>query len=304
MANLNLDQGWFHGHAAPKLAVSSWCWHAAYYAGAWSLLDLPPAAAATGITVIECNDFMLPPPRFSRIRRPLLSLLPGAPPELWRYSRATLRQLSAKAAASQVSILAWTLNSDFSVAAGYWPAQRFYLSRGLAAARQLGAPLLRINLGGSPQTPGGRDQEIVRRLVDFVGYSQRRYPGVTITVENHWGISTDIDRHLQIIDAIVAQLGPSLRARFGCCFDPANMPENASRERWWRELAMRANHFHLKTTTFIPGGTAQSLPHASLFALLKESGFQGWVTIEFAGEGTAAEGVKQSAQLFFERGIG
>lgn len=111
------DAAQFKKAVSNILAVSSWCWHAEYYAGSWSLLDLPKAAASAGVSAIECNDFMLPPPRLSRLRRPLLSLLPGAPPELWRYSRETLRQLSARAQANRTKILAWTINSDFTVPA-------------------------------------------------------------------------------------------------------------------------------------------------------------------------------------------
>jgi sugar phosphate isomerase/epimerase len=288
--------------AEDLLAVSSWSWHAAYYEGAWSLLDLPAAAAALGITNIECNDFMLPPPRLSRIRRPLLSLLPGAPPELWRYSRAGLRRLAADTFAHRVSILAWTVNSDFAAPAHRWPAQRRYLRRGLAAAQLLQAPLLRVNLGGSPATPRSRDEVIARRLAEFVILSQRYYPGVTVTVENHWGISTDIDRHLAIFDRANDRLQPRLRALFGCCFDPANMPDSSQRPAWWRELALRANHYHLKTTAFDAAGEDQNLPHAWLFQLLQEVGYRGKVTVEYAGDGPATEGVRQSASLFREYG--
>ena len=281
-----------------NLAVSSWSWHDAYYAGNWSLLNQPAAAVSAGVTAIECNDFMLPPPRLSRIRRPLLSLLPGAPLELWRYSRTTLRELREQGEANAVTILGWTLNSDFSVPAHQWPAQCLYLRRGLAASRLLQAPLLRVNLGGSPETDRRRDPVVVRRLADFVRNSQRHYPGVTITVENHWGLSTDIDRHVQIVDAVTARLTPALRARFGCCFDPDNMPESSERPRWWRKLAERANHYHLKTVSFDTRGEEETLPHNQLFELLREMDYQGNVTIEFAGDGDAAEGVRQSVRLY------
>jgi sugar phosphate isomerase/epimerase len=143
---------------------------------------------------------------------------------------------------------------------------------------------------------------VVRRLADFVRDSQRRYPGLTITVENHWGLSTDIDRHLQIIDEIARRLPADVQARFGCCFDPANMPESSERARWWRELAPRANHYHLKTTSFEAPVEKDHLPHATLFALLHETGYSGRVTIESAGEGSATAGVQRSARLFEQYG--
>lgn len=262
------------------LAVSSWSWSEAYYAGRWSLLDLPASAAGVGLSLLECNDFMLPPPRLSRLRQPLLSLLPGAPPELWRYSRAGLRQLQANAQAHQATILAWTINSDFTVSAHHWPAQRLYLWRGLMAARMLSTSLLRVNLGGAPETPRRRDGLIARRLAHFVRAGQRYFPGLTITLENHWGVSTDIDRHLHIFDAVLERLEPALRPYFGCCFDPANMPAGEERPRWRRELAARANHYHLKTTALDSDGRQRALPHDELWEILQEAGYAGCATIE------------------------
>jgi len=224
-------------------------------------------------------------------------MLPGAPPELWRYSRATLNKLLDNAAESQISIFAWTINSDFTVPAQHWPVQQLYLRQGLAAARLLQAPLLRVNLGGSPDTPLANDDVIVHRLVKFVRGSQHRYPGVTITVENHWGVSADIDRHLRLFDRAAGHLSPALQKRFGCCFDPGNMPDSPERDRWRRGLAARANHYHLKTVSF-DAEEETSLPHGSLFALLQEVGYQGRVAIEYVGDGVAAEGVRQSATLF------
>lgn len=282
-----------------RLAASSWSWHEPYYAGRWSLLDLPRSAREAGVGYIECNDFMLPPPRLSRVRQPLLRLLPGAPPELWRYSRATLERLAESAGAEGVDILTWTINSDFTVPLWQWPAQKLYLRRGLAAARRLQVRLLRVNLG---QREDADDGLVAQRLADFVMESQGRYAGLIITVENHWGISTDIDRHLNIVREAAARLPAAFGACFGCCFDPDNMPgedmAEADRERWWRELASGANHYHFKTTAFDDEGNDAALPHARLLALLREVGYQGDVAIEYQGEGDAVEAVRLSRELF------
>lgn len=282
-----------------KLAVSSWSWHEDYYAGRWSLLDLPSAAKAAGLSTIECNDFMLPPPRLSRLRQPLLRLLPGAPPELWRYSRATLDQLAENARTLGVTILTWTINSDFSVPSRHWPAQQLYLWRGLAAAQRLGVSLLRVNLG---QADAVADELVVTRLTRFAQSALRKTPGMQVTVENHWGISTDIDRHLRIVRPAARRLPPLLRARFGCCFDPNNMPADdvpqSERARWWRELAAEANHYHVKTTAFDEEGNDASLPHAHLLDLLADAGYEGDAAIEYQGEGDPVTAVRRSRELF------
>lgn len=282
-----------------RLAASSWSWHEPYYAGRWSLLDLPRSAREAGVGYIECNDFMLPPPRLSRVRQPLLRLLPGAPPELWRYSRATLERLAENAAAEGVDILTWTINSDFTVPLWQWPAQKLYLRRGLAAARRLQVRLLRVNLGQREDVDDGL---VAKRLADFVMESQRHYAGLIITVENHWGISRDIDRHLDIVRDAAARLPAAFGACFGCCFDPDNMPAEdvpeQERARWWRELASEANHYHFKTTAFDDEGNDTALPHARLLALLREAGYEGDVAIEYQGQGDAVEAVRRSKALF------
>jgi sugar phosphate isomerase/epimerase len=275
------------------LAAGAWCWHDDYYAGRWSLLDQPAGAAAAGLAAIECNDFMLPPPRLSRVRQRLLDLLPGAPPELWRYSRATLHRLQNNAQANGVHILAWAINSDFTVAGHHWPAQRLYLRRGIAAARLLAAPLLRVTLGGCAETPRSRDALIVRRLAALVQASP-----TPVTLENHWGVSADIERHVQIFDAVAATLPSGLRARFGCCFDPGNLPEGPQRPHWWRMLAHRANHFHLKTTAFDATGDEVHLSYATIFDLLAEVGYGGPVTVEYGGQAPPLAGIQQSVHLY------
>lgn len=288
-----------------QLAVSSWSWHEAYYAGRWSLWDLPQGARRVGLSLIEANDFMLSPPRFSRIRRPLLALLPGAPPELWRYSRGSLEQLKRRAMGygehgqetGSISTLCWTINSDFTVPHRAWPLQQVYLRRGLAAAHHLYAPLLRLNLGGQPDTPTAQDERLITRLAAFVRQSHDHTPGLTLTVENHWGISTDIERHLWLVAQAKSRLPASLQGRLGCCFDPGNMPEG-EQETWWRGLAAAANHFHFKTTEFDGRGRDPHLPHDHILALLRAAHYQGDVTIEFQGAGDPTTGIKQSIHLF------
>lgn len=105
-------------------------------------------------------------------------------------------------------------------------------------------------------------------------------------------------RHVAICDAVAAALPAGRRPRFGCCFDPGNVPEGPDRLRWWRELARRANHFHLKTTAFDAAGDETHLPHAAIFGLLAEAGYRGPVTIEYAGEGDPQEGLRRSVRLY------
>jgi sugar phosphate isomerase/epimerase len=280
------------------LIVSSWSWHAPYYAGDWSLWDMPSTAVALHLPHLEANDFMLPPPRHSRLRQPLLRLLPGAPPELWRYSRANLRQLQQNAQTHGATFITWTLNNDFAVPAHHWLAQRLYLARGLAAAELLGVVLLRLNFGGQADTPAEADVRIRQRLTKFAQHALSRLPHLAITVENHWGVSSDPDRHIRLLDEVAAGLPSRLQPRFGACFDPANLPESEERRRWWAALAARANHYHYKVVGFDETGQEVGLPHGELLGLLRGVGYHGRVTLEFAGDGSPAEGIAKSVALW------
>lgn len=272
------------------LAVSSWCWHDAYYHGRFSLLDLPAAAAELGFSAVELNDFILPPPRLSRLRRPLLRLS-LAPDELWRYTAANLNRLRVALDAAGVTCLAWTIDSNLAVSALKWPWQQHYIRQGLNAARLLNAPMLRLTLGGRPDTPAALDNRLIGRLASIVQFSQAIYPGVTLVVENHWGISEDIGRLLAIVRRAQGQLPAGLSAHLGICFDPSNIP-HPQPEHHWPALASAARHVHFKT------GHSHPLNYPALFTLLRQANYQGHFTLEFEGDGNIKEGVLSSIALF------
>jgi len=273
-----------------SLVISSWCWHAAYHAGQLSLLHIPMEAQRLGFTQVELNDFMLPPPRLSRLRRPLLAAL-GAPPSLWRYSAATFAQLAQASA----RIVSWTLDTDFTVGARQWAWQKRYLVAGFHAARLLKASVVRITLGGAETLPQSVDTLAAARLAEAV----RLLAPFTVAVENHWGLSTDYARLLRILKRSQERLSEQEAARLGVCFDPGNAPlENC--DAAWPALARAANHVHFKTRAFTAEGDEHHWPYARIFAWLKQFGFLGYFVLEYEGEEQVERGVQKS-RLLFER---
>jgi sugar phosphate isomerase/epimerase len=250
---------------------------------------VPGAAAELGFGAVELNDFMLPPPRRSRVRRPLLGLA-MAPAELWRYTEGNLQGVKGALDAAGVRCLAWTINSDLTVAGLRWGWQGYYARWGLRAARLLGARRLRVTLGGRPDSPVRLDGRSAGRLAGIVQGSQVWYPGVVIVLENHWGVSTDIGRHLAIYEEAKGMLREELRPYLGLCFDPGNMREG-ERERYWPALAREARHVHFKSGRMV-------IDYAKVFALLEEAGYQGDFTLEYEGDGEVGEGVLRSVALF------
>lgn len=232
-----------------RLGISSWVWAKRYYHGRFSLFDLPQAAADFGISRLEMNDFMLPPPRFSRVVRPLMWSIPTLPRDTWRYRPASFTQLAEKMAETGTRAVCWTLNSNFVLPNSHQPTQNYYRSRGIEACRRLGIPNLRIILGGRHKLNLAQAAEIELisdRLVDFIRSTLERVPGLQLLLENHWGVATDIDYMLTIFRATTEKLSREEANRFGLCLDATNMPIKVDRTTYWAKMAPYARHVHLK----------------------------------------------------------
>lgn len=229
-----------------RLAVSSWCWASDFYAGRFSLLDLPERAAAAGLHLVEANDFMLPPPRFSRLVQPLTRFVPKVNQELWRYRRQTLEQLKTALDRQGVRCLCWTINSDFSAELSGRLGRFLYRRLGLMAAEILEAKRLRINAGGHPQSENAAPlTAVVGRMTRFVEAALRRLPELAVVFENHWGMSSDIEIHVDLFRQVRARLSPAYQPRFALCLDPANIA-SADPRPLWELMAPLASHIHLK----------------------------------------------------------
>jgi sugar phosphate isomerase/epimerase len=196
-----------------------------------------------------------------------------------------------------VRCLAWAMDSDFTVAPLFWLAQLVYIRQALAAADLLQAEVVRLTLGGVADAPQAVNTLVARRLALVAAWAARRYRGLRLVVENHWGLATEPARLVAILDEAARLLKSEARSPLGVCFDPSNMPE-AARAKGWPLLAGRATHFHLKTTAFTPDGAEASLPYRALFALLGEVGYRGPVVIEYGGDEPAEAGIRQSEALF------
>ncbi len=312
-----------------EVAVSSWSWHGPFYAGNLFLHDVPREAARLGFRAVELNDFMLAPPRLSRLRAlafrwarwvvhqahlfgqgkppsPLPERLahvqsvlaafahrgdPRAPEELARYTQHNLKRVRAALDEARVRCIAWTVNSDLCVSEAFWPWQRRYLHWGVAAAQVLEAPLLRLTLGGKPDMSAEVEGRVVARLAALADEAARRAPACTLVVENHWGISTDPDRLLRILDAASERANRAV----GLCFDSGNLPPEA-RETGWARLAPRARHVHFKTYTFDSAGRETTLPYERILSLVGERCTS--VSIEYEGDGEPAAGIAASRALY------
>lgn len=271
-----------------RYAVSSWCWHAPYYAGRFSLWDMPAAASQLGFAAVELNDFMLPPPRGSRLIRPLLAALPAAPPHLWRYRTSSIARLAMLLARQHVACLSWTLDTDFTAGGRGWAGQAHYWRLGLQAAARLGASRVRVTLGGRPDLDTRLDDWVAARLAHCVMLAGRLAPALLVVVENHGDLSLDGARLLAILAAARVRLPAARQAALGLCFDPSHVPQT-EQAQWWPRLAAEASHVHFKTGI--------DLDYQTVLTLLAAAGYRGPLVIEYAGTDTPEAGVRNSLAL-------
>lgn len=161
----------------------------------------------------------------------------------------------------------------------------------LRAAAYLGAPVVRINLGGT-----GKGQEVddtvgVQRAID--AFNQilpiAKQLGVKITIENHGGVSKNADAILKVIKGTDP-------AWVGSCLDFGNWPAEL-RNTESAKLAIYAYHVHAKCREFTSDGEAVGMDYKYLLGLLKRAGYSGAVSIEYEGGGDNIEGVKKTAAL-------
>jgi sugar phosphate isomerase/epimerase len=80
------------------------------------------------------------------------------------------------------------------------------------------------------------------------------------------------------------------------CPDIGNLPQ-AGRYQVWGDLLPYAVHAHAKTFDFDEQGEETTFDYSRTLSLLQKSGFQGYLSVEFEGDGDEATGVRRSLAL-------
>ena len=273
-----------------SIAVSSWTWHDSFYKGELNLVEIPAKARAAGINQVELNDFMLPPGRWSRTRKLFRTVFgyEKRGPKQQRYIPSTINELINQLKTHEVTCISWSIESDLTVSEDQWRKELAYIIKGMQTAAQLNAEMIRLTIGGSERMDADIDHKVIRRLKLIAALCQRLFPTIQPVVENHWGLTTDINRFLKILAAV-----PSIKT----CFDPGNIPSN-DRELAWQNLAVSAHLFHLKIIEHHPDKLDSDIDYQTVFKHLINNKYAGKIVIEYEGNQDPAETLKEvQAQL-------
>lgn len=160
----------------------------------------------------------------------------------------------------------------------------------LQTAAKLGAPLIRVDLGGT----GDAERDATEGIQWAIECFHKLLPmakqlGVKITIENIGGVSRWADWILQILLSTDPQW-------VGACPDPGNFPPNV-RYRELGKLFPYAFHVHAKSHHFDQAGEETETDFARVIRMLKDVDYQGCISIEFAGPGDQIEAVKKTQAL-------
>lgn len=173
-------------------------------------------------------------------------------------------------------------------------------------AYKMGTPVLRLNTGRwntiasfdelmankgiEPILPGHTEDEGFKWCIDSIAQCLPKAEecGVTLALENHWGVGRTAAGLLRIYNAIQS---PWLKL----LLDTGNFLDNTYEQM--EEIAPHAVMVQAKT--YFGGGEWYTLDidYTRVAAILRRAGFKGWISLEFEGKEDAATGVPKSLAL-------
>ncbi len=267
------------------IAVSSWSFHADLSSGRLRLADVPYRAHDLGFQAVELQDMFLwpkPPNRLARLlgRR-------AAEFNRYQYDRRALNAVRLNRLRGGTRLACWSIDTDLTVSE---PAarqqQKAYLAAAIEAASFLGAPLIRLTLGGErDDRPGlARAIELLSSVLPVAIARQ-----VKFVIENHGGLSGDAAALVEIVQYFHS---PYL----GVCLDFGNF-DDGERSIGLPLLVPHALHVHAKSSSFTPEGEEATIDYGFCCQTLKSAGYEGIISIEYEGEGEATPNILRTRQL-------
>jgi len=152
-------------------------------------------------------------------------------------------------------------------------------------ASYLGAPSIRVNTG---HQEGSLDLSITiasyRRIANYA-----EAKGVKIGLENHGGISADPRNVVEIAEAVGRQ-------RFGTLPDFGNFAPETRYEGLVR-LVPYALVVHAKTYDLDADGDVPEFDFPRCLRIVRDAGYDGYLSIEFEGKGDQYDGVQRTIEL-------
>ncbi len=251
-----------------KVGIAGWSLHRRFFDKKLSLLDYPALCKEEfGVDGVELNSPFfesLEPDYLDQLKRnaeeagvQLVSIAVDAPGNLSSLDEEERRQ-------SVLTHLPWG-----------------------SAAGRLGCISYRANTGGSDKaTP----EEIAQCIKSFSELGQAAAPlGVKVIIENHGGIA----RYPEPIVEVVKGVGTD---KCGTCPDFGNFEADIRYEALEKVMPY-AVVVHAKSHDFDENGNHTEWDLARCVQIVKDSGFDGWLMVEFEGKKDDHDGTLRTVEL-------
>ncbi|MEP0843364.1 MAG: sugar phosphate isomerase/epimerase [Phycisphaerae bacterium] len=222
-------------------------------------------------------------------------------------SRPYLQDLKKRAFANGLALMGFSIHQGFVYPD---PALRRknveHTLHCIELAYAMGIPVLRLNTGRwntiasfdelmkhqgiEPLLPGHTEDEGFKWCIESIEQCLPKAAecGVTLALENHWGIGRTAAGLLRIHDAIRS---PWLKL----LMDTGNFLDHP-----YEQMEQIAPHtFMVQAKTYFGGGEWYTLDidYARVGEILRKAGFRGWISLEFEGKEPPATGVPKSLEL-------
>ncbi len=157
------------------------------------------------------------------------------------------------------------------------------------AAAAIGSRAVRVNTGPSREgsDPLPLAVESYRRLVDYAEKLD-----LFMLIENHGGISADADAIVEMISAVSNE-------RFGACPDFGNFAPSVRYDALEKIMPF-AKLVHAKSYNFGENGEETSIDYGRCMDIIRRSGFEGVLSIEYEGEDDQFEGIGKTKELILK----
>jgi L-ribulose-5-phosphate 3-epimerase len=223
---------------------------------------------------------------------------------------AYLQKLKRHAFLNGVDLISLSIHQDFVTPD---PAERKkdieHTKKCIELAYKMGIPSIRLNSGRwntiqsfddlmaargvEPVIKGYTEDDGFKWCIDSIQQCLDKAAecGVVLALENHWGLTSTPQGLLRIRKAIDSQW-------MGVLLDTGNFLEDP-----YDKLKMVAPYANfIQAKTYYGGGEwyTLDLDYRRIFGILREAGYQGYVSLEFEGKEAAETGVRKSIAMLRE----
>lgn len=251
-----------------EIAVAAYSLHRMFGDGTLALTDYPALVRNEfGVGAAELNS-----PFFPDLEEPYLE------------------ELRARADQADVELIHISVDGEGDLAAAD-EAERTQAvenhSKWFGVCRRLGCASFRANAGGHADSGSGAVERCVRSFGELARRAEDA--NVRVLMENHGGVSADPDRVVRVMEAVGSPM-------VGTCPDFGNFPAGI-RYQALEKIFPYAVVVHAKMYEFAEDGEDTQIDVGHCLTLARDTGFDGYLSVEFEGPGDPMEGVRKSIAL-------